>query len=218
MHFLQPPFIIIIDNDNELNGKLQSLFLFFIMRIKKLGDSVNNKVEILMHPVRIKICQALLRHKEQGLTPLEMVKILKDVPQATLYRHIQILVDAGIISVIQEKKVKSVSEKYYVINENEIKINGEEWSQVSIEEKLNYISYYQLLLMTQYKNYLEKLDEESSKEDQSTFSVVELKIDENQFIQFQKELNELMTKYFDATNSDPDAPARTVAITIIPEN
>jgi len=42
-----------------------------------------NKVEVLMHPVRMKISQALLRNKENGLTPLEMVKIIKDVPQAT---------------------------------------------------------------------------------------------------------------------------------------
>ncbi|WP_274309939.1 helix-turn-helix domain-containing protein [Solibacillus daqui] len=179
---------------------------------------MKNKVEILMHPVRIKISQALLRNREHGLTPLEMVKILKDVPQATLYRQLQILVDAGIISVIQEKKVKSVSEKYYAINENEIRINGDEWSQVSTEEKLDYISYYQLLLMTQYKNYLEKLEEENSREDRSTFSVVELKIDENHFTQFQNELHELMTKYFNASSSNQDAPVRTVAITIIPEN
>lgn len=186
------------------------------MRIK-IGDSMKNKVEILMHPVRIKICQALLRNRDHGLTPLEMVKMLKDVPQATLYRQIQILVDASIISIIQEKKVKSVSEKYYAINENEIKIDGAEWSQVSTEEKLNYISYYQLLLMTQYKDYLEKLEEENSREDRSTFSVVELKIDENHFTQFQNELNELMTKYFRAPSNNPEAPTRTVAITIIPE-
>lgn len=71
--------------------------------IIKIGDSMKNKVDILMHPVRIKICQALLRNREHGLTPLEMVKMLKDVPQATLYRQIQILVDASIISIIQEK-------------------------------------------------------------------------------------------------------------------
>lgn len=38
---------------------------------------MNNKVEILMHPVRMKICQVLMRNKEDGLTPLEMVKSLK---------------------------------------------------------------------------------------------------------------------------------------------
>ena len=76
---------------------------------------MSNKIELLMHPVRIKICQALMRNKENGLTPLEMVKILKDVPQATLYRQLQTMVDSGIIRVIKEKKVKSVSEKYYAI-------------------------------------------------------------------------------------------------------
>lgn len=179
---------------------------------------MSNKVEILMHPVRIKICQALLRNKEQGLTPLEMVKILKDVPQATLYRHIQVMVDANIVSVIKEKKVKSVSEKYYALNEDEIRIGGEEWGKVSIEEKLDYISYYQLLLMTQYQNYLEKLEEQNSQEDRSTFSVVELKIDEENFTQFQNELNELMIKYYHTKSNTIDAPVRTIAITIIPEN
>lgn len=179
---------------------------------------MSNKVEILMHPVRIKICQALLRNKEEGLTPLEMVKILKDVPQATLYRHIQVMVDAGIVSVIKEKKVKSVSEKYYALNEEEIRIGGEEWGKVSIEEKLDYISYYQLLLMTQYQSYLEKLEEQNSQEDRSTFSVVELKLDDEHFTQFQNELNELMIKYYHTKSNTIDAPVRTIAITIIPEN
>lgn len=179
---------------------------------------MSTKVEILMHPVRLKICQALLRNKETGLTPLEMVKILKDVPQATLYRHIQVMVDSGIVSVIKEKKVKSVSEKYYALNEDEIRIDGKEWGKVSSEEKLDYISYYQLLLMTQYQNYLEKLEEQNCQEDRSTFSVVELKIDEEHFTQFQNELNELMIKYYHTKSTEIDSPVRTIAITIIPES
>ena len=73
---------------------------------------------------------------------------------------------------------------------------GSEWKELSSKEKLDYISYYQLSLMTQYQSYLEKLGEQNSQEDGATFSVVELKIDEEHFIQFQKELNELMTKYY----------------------
>ncbi|WP_430510165.1 helix-turn-helix domain-containing protein [Gottfriedia solisilvae] len=178
---------------------------------------MSNKTEIIMHPVRMKICQALMRNKENGLTPLEMIKIIKDVPQATLYRHIQIMVDSNIIRVIKEKKVKSVSEKYYVLNEEEARLDEEEWKEASIEEKLNYISSYQLLLMTQYQNYLKKLEEQNHQEDRATFSVVELKINEELFLQFQNELNELMTKYYNATNKEIDAPVRTIAITIIPE-
>src|SRR3954463_2690016 len=99
---------------------------------------VSNKIEVIMHPVRMKICQALMRNKETGLTPLEMVKIIKDVPQSSLYRHIQTMVDSGVIHVINEKKVKSVSEKYYALNEEEARIDVEEWKKASNEEKLTY--------------------------------------------------------------------------------
>ncbi|PIE96076.1 transcriptional regulator [Bacillus fungorum] len=180
---------------------------------------MSNKVEILMHPVRMKICQVLMRNKEDGLTPLEMVKIIKNVPQATLYRQLQTMVDSGIVHVIKEKKVKSVSEKYYAINEEDAKIEGSEWKGLSDDEKLNYISYYQLSLMTQYQSYLKKLEEQNSQEDSATFSVVELKLDEEHFGKFQNELNELMIKYYNSQSTDEEieAPVRTIAITIIPE-
>jgi len=180
---------------------------------------VSNKVEILMHPVRMKISQALMRNKENGLTSLEMVKIIKDVPQATLYRHIQILLDSGIIRVIKEKKVKSVSEKYYTLNEDEARLDAREWKKASHQEKLNYISYYQLSLMSQYQNYLKKLEKQNCPEDGATFSLVELKIDDESFKEFQNELNELITKYYHTTskNNGKDATVRTIAVTIIPD-
>src|SRR5690625_3076509 len=141
-----------------------------------------------MHPVRMKICQVLMRFKDRGLTSLEMVHTIEDVPQATLYRHIQIMADAGIIHVVNEKKVKSVSEKYYAMNEEEAKLDRSEWKNTSIEKKLDYIYYYQLSLLTQYQTYLKKIEAEKDKEDHATFSVVELNIDEARFMDFQNEL------------------------------
>lgn len=181
---------------------------------------MHNKVEILMHPVRMKICLALMRFKEHGLTPLEMVKVIKDVPQATLYRHIQIMADAEIIHVIKEKKVKSVTEKYYALNEAEAVFDKEEWGKISKDEKVNYISYYQLLLLSKYQSYLERLEEQDNPEDRSTFSVVELKLDEEQFGKFQNELNELVTKYYRNMNEkeEKNETVRTVGITIIPDS
>jgi len=180
---------------------------------------VNQKVEVLMHPVRIKICMALLRNNDNGLTPLEMVKMIQDVPQATLYRHIQVMADTDIIYVVKEKKVKSVSEKYYALNEAEAKFDKDEWNQTSSEDKLNYISYYQLFLLSKYQNYLETLEKQSDTEDHSTFSVVELKLDDEHFTQFQNELNELMERYYHTSSkrNEKSNPARTVGITIVPE-
>lgn len=187
----------------------------------KIGEkTMVNKADIILHPVRMKISQALMRNKENGLTSLEMVKIIKDVPQATLYRHIQVLLDAGVIRVMKEKKVRSISEKYYTLNEEEARLSADEWKKSSINEKLNYISYYQLSLMTQYQNYLTKLDEQDCSDDGSTFSLVELKLDDDNFAKFQTELNELVVKYYNAANesNDLDAPIRTIAFTIIPDS
>ncbi|WP_340373431.1 helix-turn-helix domain-containing protein [Peribacillus sp. FSL E2-0218] len=177
-----------------------------------------NKAEVLMHPVRMKISQVLMRNKEHGMTPLEMVKIIEDVPQATLYRHIQAMLDAGIIRVINEKKVKSVSEKYYALNEMEATIKAEEWKKASAAKKLDYVSLYQLSILTQYQNYLKQVKEQKGEEDGATFSMVELKLAEDHFMQFQTELNELMTKYYHASGKEKDAPVRTIAVTIIPES
>lgn len=58
---------------------------------------------------------------------------------------------------------------------------------------------------------------QDGQEDRSSFSVVELKLDEEHFIKFQNELNELMNKYYHSTSNEIDALVRTIAVTIIPE-
>ncbi|MBK3497240.1 helix-turn-helix domain-containing protein [Viridibacillus sp. YIM B01967] len=177
-----------------------------------------NKAEVLIHPVRMKISQALMRNKDTGLTPREMVRIIEDVPQATLYRHIQVLLDAGIIQIIREKKVRAVFEKYYILNEEAARLDSEDWQKLSKEEKVSYLSYYQLSLMTQYQGYLSGLEQDGSKEDKATFSLLELKIDDEHFDNFQQELNNLMLKYYKEKTDNQNIPTRTIAVTIIPKS
>ena len=179
---------------------------------------MQSKVEILMHPVRMKICLALLNNKENGLTPLEMVKVIKDVPQATLYRHIQVMADANIIYVLKEEKVKSVTEKYYAINETEARLDKSQWESISKEEKLNFFSSFQLLMLSRFQSYLEGVEDQTTPKEESVFSVIEMNLDENQYKEFLDELNQLITKYHDTMrkNNKKDTATRTVGITVIP--
>jgi DNA-binding transcriptional ArsR family regulator len=178
---------------------------------------LKNKAELMMHPVRMKICQALMRNKAAGLTPLEMVKVIEDVPQATLYRHIQTLAHAGIIRVTREKKVKSVSEKYYVLNEEEATISKEEWKEASGEEKLLHFSRYQLMVSAQYEDYLKQIGDD---EDKASFSMVEMKLSDAEYQELQTEIGEIVKKYYTgATQEKKDRePLRTIAITMIPDS
>ncbi|MDD1503708.1 helix-turn-helix domain-containing protein [Lysinibacillus sp. CNPSo 3705] len=178
---------------------------------------MRNKAEVLMHPVRMKILQALMHDKEEGLSTLEMISIIKDVPQATLYRHIQILMDENIIKIVKERKVRSVTEKFYALNEGAEKLSQEDWTQLTIKQKLNYVSNYQLALLSQYQNYLNSLDEEERLADLATFSFIDLTLTTTQFMSFENELNDLIIKYYNMADSSKETETKTIAINIIPK-
>lgn len=71
--------------------------------------------EIVMNPVRQRIFQYLLLH-ETG-TVKEIRKALPDVPGASLYRHIKLLTESGILTV--------VGESIYSLNKSALEIDDD---------------------------------------------------------------------------------------------
>lgn len=70
--------------------------------------------EIVMNPVRQRIFQYLLLH-ETG-TVKEIRKALPDVPGASLYRHIKLLTESGILTVVGENRIRGTVESIYSLN------------------------------------------------------------------------------------------------------
>ena len=71
-------------------------------------------VEIVMNPARQRIFQYLLVN-ETG-TVKEMRKALPDIPSASLYRHVKILLDNGILTVVEENRIRGTVESVYKLN------------------------------------------------------------------------------------------------------
>jgi DNA-binding transcriptional ArsR family regulator len=67
--------------------------------------------DLLLHPVRLRIVQAFLGGRE--LTTTELGADLDDVPSASLYRHVGLLADAGVLAVAEERKVRGAAERRY---------------------------------------------------------------------------------------------------------
>lgn len=172
-------------------------------------------MEELMHPVRMKIALTLMQKQDDGMTTLELAEKLKDVSQATLYRHIQQMLKSNIIYILHKQKVRAVTENYYAINEDAININPEDWHEAKKQEKIDFISYYQLFVLHQYQSYLDYLDATDAKEDKSTFSIIDLNLTDEDFNDFLTEMSALIHKYH-GKQSDNQAANRTVALTIIP--
>jgi hypothetical protein len=67
--------------------------------------------DLLLHPVRWRIVQAFLG--DRTLTTAELHAELSDVPVASLYRHVGLLADAGVLTVVGERKVRGTAERSY---------------------------------------------------------------------------------------------------------
>jgi hypothetical protein len=71
------------------------------------------KANLLLHPIRLRIIQAFLG--DRALTTGQLATELPDVPPGSLYRHVGLLVSAGVLSVASEHRVRGAVERSYVL-------------------------------------------------------------------------------------------------------
>lgn len=72
-----------------------------------------NYMEACMNSTRQRIIQVIMIKKEA--TSAEIGEELQDIPRASLYRHIKVLLDAKIITVVKEEFKRGSVEKTYAI-------------------------------------------------------------------------------------------------------
>lgn len=70
--------------------------------------------DIMLNPTRMRIVQTLA--SKNTITANEICHLINDVPRTTLYRHINLLIEADILSVVEEKKVRGSVERTLALN------------------------------------------------------------------------------------------------------
>jgi DNA-binding transcriptional ArsR family regulator len=69
-----------------------------------------NKADLVIHPVRLRILRLLGGGAQ---TTQEIAERLGDVPTSSLYRHLKLLLDGGLVEVADRRLVKGIQEKTY---------------------------------------------------------------------------------------------------------
>ena len=87
--------------------------------------------EIVMTPVRQRIFQFFLLH-ETG-TGKDIRKALPDIPSASLYHHIKILVDSTILMVVGENRIRGTLESVYRLNKDAMATEDETGNRVCLK-------------------------------------------------------------------------------------
>ncbi len=161
--------------------------------------------DVLLNPVRMRIIQTLA--VKQNMTATEICEKINDIPRTTLYRHIRILLDNDVLSVISEQKVRGSLERTLALNIEEIMKHNtlENAAQNAFAFLMNKYMMIQKYFNGQYPD--------PAKDKIFLNSTILMTTDE-EFDQFLLELRELIIKYnFEFSEG---RKARDIAIVSVP--
>lgn len=159
--------------------------------------------EIVMNPVRQRIFQYLLVH-ETG-TVKEIRKALPDVPSASLYRHMKILTEHGILTVIGENRIRGTVESIYQLNKSALEIEDANGS--AVQSAL-------LGICASFAKYFSG-DSPDPKKDMLLMTTCTLTLNDTEFMDFLTEINQVALKYMDIPIKD-GSKTRQIALISAP--
>ncbi|WP_052255100.1 transcriptional regulator [Salinicoccus sp. YB14-2] len=167
--------------------------------------------KLFKNQTRFKIALALI-DKPEGLSIMELNELLDDVAQATLYRHVNAMHEDKLLKIVKTKKQRFGVENFYAIDSKGYKIDEVEWSNASYDDKVDFVSYYFMFVLQSYQSYLKS---NGKNDDRTTFSITKLNLKDDEFENFQSDLNELISKYYNGRQSK-DKKERMISLVIVP--
>lgn len=84
----------------------------------------------ILHPVRARIIVSL---GGRPLTPLEISKLMPDVPLGTLYRHINVLLESELLEVVRERRIHGTVERQFALKHGSTYLSDEEREELNAE-------------------------------------------------------------------------------------
>ena len=113
-------------------------------------------VDLLLHPVRLRIVEAFLG--DRALTTSALSAELADVPPASLYRHVARLVDAGVLAIVAERRVRGALERTYVLRLSAGAIGLDEVEAMSADDHRHAFMAFVAGLLGDFDRYLARGD------------------------------------------------------------
>ncbi|WP_173916782.1 helix-turn-helix domain-containing protein [Halobacillus sp. Marseille-Q1614] len=149
-----------------------------------------SKADLIMHPVRMRIIQCLAK---DSATVYELLEMIEDVPQATLYRHLNELKKGKVIKVDTERKVRGTVERTYMLEKDGAWITADEAVQMSNDEHLQMFMTFFVNLLRETENYFD--GEVDLTKDIYGFSQVDLHLTSDEWTEMRQDIKTLMIKY-----------------------
>ncbi|GAA1018633.1 hypothetical protein Aple_065750 [Acrocarpospora pleiomorpha] len=108
--------------------------------------------DLLLHPVRMRILQALF--DTDPLTTNQLRDRLPDIAPATMYRHIALLTDAGVLEVAEETRVRGIVVRSYRVRGEKAVIDPAARAAMTQEDHRRAFTAFVTSLLADFERYL----------------------------------------------------------------
>lgn len=116
------------------------------------GTMDNKVLSGLLNPVRMRIMQILIVNETASARAI--AEELPDIPIASLYRHINKLVNDGILEICSENKIRGTVEKIYRLKSNPLQEMNDKVQKGSKDEMYNVFYTFVMTQLMDFNSYL----------------------------------------------------------------
>jgi DNA-binding transcriptional ArsR family regulator len=111
-------------------------------------------LELLAHPVRLRIVHAM--RGGRTLTTSQLCARMPDVSNATMYRHVGLLADGGVLEVEGEQRVRGAVERRYRLRQERAVIDADMVASLSLEDHRRGFAAAMAALLAEFNAYLDR--------------------------------------------------------------
>lgn len=150
---------------------------------------MTGSADLLLHPVRLRIVQAFLG--DRALTTSQLRAELSDIPGASLYRHVARLVEADVLRVVAERRVRGAVERTYVLRIAAASIRPDELTSMSADDHRQAFMAFVAGLLADADRYLQRPDFDPLR-DQVSYRMAGMWLDDGEYAELLRDLMRLL--------------------------
>ena len=171
------------------------------------------KEDLLLHPVRLRI---ILATASRQVTAQELAAEMADIPQATLYRNINTLTSAGILRIVQERRVHNTFEKTYALQNQDLRFTVEDLTKALPKDHLRLFIQFLGLMLGYFARYTMKGDVDYAR-DHVFYEMVPLYLSEAEIQRIAESIDSLLRPYL-ANEPSPERRRLIYSLVSLPDD
>lgn len=113
-----------------------------------------NTLELLAHPVRLRIVHAM--RGARTLTTAQLCTLLPDVSKAMVYRHVDLLAGGGVLEVAEERRVRGAVERHYRLHPDRANVDIGTAESMTPEDHRRGFAMAMATLVAEFTAYLDR--------------------------------------------------------------